>query len=70
MTFPILSGTGLLISYAVDATPKLVLLDGGGTVRGNWTGWGQETADTITTELRRWLPRNEPMRGQPTSLRK
>jgi peroxiredoxin len=57
VTFPILNGAGLRISYAVEATPKLVLIDGAGIVRGAYLGWGEETASEVTQELKRWLPR-------------
>jgi peroxiredoxin len=54
--FPILHGGGVRISYAVEATPKMVLVDAGGTVRGSFVGWGHETAGEVLSELRRWLP--------------
>jgi peroxiredoxin len=54
--FPILHGGGLRISYGVDTTPHLVVIDSAGTVRGAYTGWGRETAAEVTAELRRWLP--------------
>jgi len=57
LTFPILHGGGLRVSYGVDSTPRLVLIDAGGVVRGAYTGWGHETADDVLNELRRWLPR-------------
>jgi peroxiredoxin len=56
LTFPILHGGGLKMSYGVESTPRLVLIDADGVVRGAYTGWGHETADDVLTELRRWLP--------------
>jgi hypothetical protein len=53
--FPILHGGGLRISYGVDSTPRLVLIDASGTIRAAYTGWGRETASEVLTELRRWL---------------
>lgn len=53
LTFPILSGTGLRLSYVVDATPKLVVIDAAGVVRGSYTGWGPETAQNVTGELKK-----------------
>ena len=53
----LLSGTGLRIAYNVEATPKLVLLDGDQIVRGQWTGWGPQTAGEVLDELKRWLPK-------------
>jgi peroxiredoxin len=55
LTFPILNGSGLRISYAVETTPKIVLLDASGVVRGAYLGWGRETAGEVMEELRRWL---------------
>jgi peroxiredoxin len=55
MTFPVLSGGGLRHSYAIEDTPKFVLLDGAGVVRGAYLGWGHETAGEVLTELARWL---------------
>jgi peroxiredoxin len=56
LTFPVLSGSGLRTSYAVEATPRFVLLDAAGIVRGTYLGWGQATPGEIEEELRRWLP--------------
>jgi hypothetical protein len=54
--FPILHGGGMRISYGVDTTPKMVLIDSAGAVRGTYTGWGRETSEEVVSELRRWLP--------------
>lgn len=54
--FPILSGTGLKLSYAVDATPKIVVLDAAGLVRGSYTGWGPETPESLAADLERCKP--------------
>jgi peroxiredoxin len=56
LTFPVLSGSGLRTSYAVEATPKFVLLDAAGIVRGAYLGWGREIPNEVQEELRRWLP--------------
>jgi peroxiredoxin len=55
--FPILHGGGMRLGYGVETTPKLVLIDSAGVVRGMYLGWGRETAVEVLTELRRWLPR-------------
>jgi hypothetical protein len=55
VTFPILDGGGLRVSYDVTTTPKFVLLDGANVVRGAWLGVGQETAGEVREELKRWL---------------
>lgn len=57
LTVPALNGVGLRISYNVEATPKLVLLDGQEIVRGLWTGWGPQTPGEVMMELKSWLPR-------------
>jgi len=44
LTYPLLNGLGLRKSYTVDATPKLMVLDAEGVVRGEYVGWCQETA--------------------------
>lgn len=54
--FPVLSGKGLRHLYAVEVTPKLLVLDGHGIVRGIFEGWGLETPASVLGELRRCLP--------------
>src|SRR5262249_32575088 len=54
LTFPILSGQGLRLTYAVDATPKFVVLDNAGIVRCAYVGWGKEMPDILTEELEHW----------------
>jgi peroxiredoxin len=56
LTFPILSGQGLRLTYAVEATPKFVVIDGTGIVRGAYVGWGMETPNILKEELQRWKP--------------
>jgi peroxiredoxin len=51
--FPVVSGSGLRISYAVETTPKIVVIDAAGVVRGASLGWGHETAGEVLAELRR-----------------
>ncbi len=55
LTFRLLSGLGLRQGYRVDATPKLVLIDGDGTVRSQLEGWGPETPAAIEEELKHCL---------------
>jgi hypothetical protein len=55
VSIPVLHGGGLRVSYSVETTPKLVLIDGGGIVRGDWLGWGQETSDEVMAELKQWM---------------
>jgi peroxiredoxin len=56
LTFPVLSASGLRASYGVSTTPKIVILDAAGIVRGEYLGWGQETPGEVLEELKRWLP--------------
>jgi peroxiredoxin len=62
LTFPLLNGTALRMSYAVDTTPKLVVLDPKGVVRGSYVGWGHETPEGVLAEVQRWLPPDNPER--------
>lgn len=55
--FPVLSGGGLRTIYEVETTPKLVLIDAAGIVRGAYVGWGRETAPEVLAELRQWHKR-------------
>jgi peroxiredoxin len=57
LTVPTLNGVGLRISYNVEATPKVVLLDDQEVVRGMWTGWGPQTPHEVLAELKQWLPK-------------
>jgi len=57
LTMPILSGKGLRQSYAVEATPKLIVLDADGVVRGSYDGWGPETPELVTQEVATSLTR-------------
>jgi hypothetical protein len=56
-TFPVLDGTGLCISYAVEGTPKMVLIGADSVVRAIVVGWGDETANELFAELPNWLRR-------------
>jgi hypothetical protein len=53
LTFPLLAGQGLRFTYAVEATPKFVVLDAQGIVRGSYTGWGRELPTLVNDELSR-----------------
>ncbi len=55
LPFPILDGRGLHLTFGVDATPRLVLIDGAGVVRLAGTGWGFQVSQEITKELNRCL---------------
>lgn len=53
LPFPILEGNGLTGLFGVDATPRFVVLDSQGIVRGTWTGWGIHTGVEVLAELLR-----------------
>jgi peroxiredoxin len=55
LKFPVMCGTGLRLSYAVEGTPKWVLLDHKGVVRVNLDGWGLEMPQLIQDELKKWV---------------
>jgi peroxiredoxin len=55
LTIPVLHGNGLRVTYGVETTPKLVLIDAAGIVRGGWLGWGQETPEEVMGELKLWM---------------
>jgi hypothetical protein len=55
LPFPILDGRGLHHTFGVKDTPRLVLLDAEGIVRGAYTGWGSQTPAEVIEELQRWL---------------
>jgi peroxiredoxin len=48
---PIGSGLGLRHSYDVEATPKIVIIDGSGIVRRTFIGWGSEMPHLVSEEL-------------------
>jgi peroxiredoxin len=58
--FAMLSGNGLRVTYAVDATPKIVVLDSTGVLRANFSGWGRETPTEVSQELKTWLGPDAP----------
>jgi hypothetical protein len=55
LPFPVLDGNGMHITFGVDATPRLVLLDGEGVLRCAYTGWGLHIPLEIEQELARCL---------------
>lgn len=52
---PILDGSGLRISYAVESTPRLVLLDSRHQCVGIFDGWGVETRIDCSSQINRLL---------------
>lgn len=55
LPFPVLDGGGMRLTFGVDATPRLVLLDPEGHVRAAYTGWGFHVPREIDDEMQRWL---------------
>jgi peroxiredoxin len=55
LSIPVVHGGGLRVTYGVETTPKLALIDGDGVVRGDWLGWGQATPDEVMAELKQWM---------------
>jgi thioredoxin-related protein len=59
LSFTLLNGRGLRQTYAVESTPKIVVIDGKGIVRAAFSGWGRETADDVREEVKKWVPRDK-----------
>ena len=57
LPFAVLDGNGLHLTYGVDATPRLVLVDASGIVRGMYTGWGSHSSREISEELHAGPPK-------------
>jgi peroxiredoxin len=57
LTMPLFDGRGLRQSYAVEGTPKLMVIDADGMLRGSWVGWGEETREAVLKEVRQWQKR-------------
>jgi hypothetical protein len=51
LDFPLLNGTGLRASYEVECTPRIILIDEDGVVRGIQVGWGDETGPAVRAVL-------------------
>lgn len=71
LTIPLLSAGGVRGSFGVASTPKIVILDAGNVIRGEYLGWawGGETAREVEEELRRWLPASTPVQAVPQQQR-
>lgn len=53
LSFPVVAGKGLRRTYAVDATPKLFVLDATGIIRASYIGWGPEIPGAVHEEFLR-----------------
>jgi peroxiredoxin len=60
LTFPLLDGRGLRQSFVVETTPKFLVLDANGVVRGSYLGWGQEALAGVVADLKRCLTPRKP----------
>jgi peroxiredoxin len=58
LTFPILDGNGLRLSFGAGQTPRFVVVDGDGMVRLAETGWGFQTPHEIEDVLQRCLKKD------------
>jgi peroxiredoxin len=63
LTFPILSGKSLQQSYAVEATPKLVIIDRAAILRAIHEGWGPETPAAVREDLKRCVQADDRFRS-------
>jgi peroxiredoxin len=57
LAFPIYCGTGMRLTFGVDATPRFIVLDADGIVRGAFTGWADHVAQDIETLLQGMMPK-------------
>jgi peroxiredoxin len=55
LPYPILSGKSLRQSYLVEVTPKIVVVDAQGIVRGMYDGWGPEIPWAVRQDLKRCI---------------
>ena len=55
LPFAVLDGRAMHLTFGVDATPRLVLLDADGIVRYAHTGWGPHIPRELQDELQQWL---------------
>ncbi len=53
LPFPIFEGTALRLAFAVEATPRFVVLDSDGVLRASSTGWGRHIGGELLEEIRR-----------------
>ncbi len=53
LPFSIFEGSALRLAFAVEATPRFIVLDGDGILRATTTGWSRHVGDELLDELRR-----------------
>jgi hypothetical protein len=56
LNIPIYAAGNMRQAYSVEATPKVIILDGSAVARAAYEGWGPEMASKASAELNRWLP--------------
>lgn len=52
LPFPILDGSALRLAFAVEATPRFIVLDADGYVRAATTGWAPQVGEELLEEIR------------------
>jgi len=52
LPFPILDGSALRLAFAVEATPRFIVLDADGYVRAATTGWAPQVGEEMLEEIR------------------
>lgn len=57
LKLPLLHGNGLRISYKVETTPTMVVVDKDGLIRASVVGWSGGTAREVSAELQQMAPR-------------
>lgn len=67
VAFPLLNGTGLRISYQVEGTPKMVLVDANGVVHSDVLGWGPSTAKEALRAVEKMVKTEESTISVPQS---
>ena len=53
LPFAIFEGSALRLAFAVEATPRFIVLDGDGILRSTTTGWARHVGDELLDEIGR-----------------
>jgi hypothetical protein len=65
LSFPILSGNGLRKTYAVEVTPKLIVVDANGRLQSMYDGWGLETPWAVRRDLKQCIQADSRFQSSP-----
>jgi hypothetical protein len=60
LPFPVFDGSALRLAFAVEATPRFIVLDADGTLRASTTGWASHIGDELLEEIGRAINRPAP----------